>query len=452
MALPNHVMSCYRLPKTVTRKLTSAMARFWWNSRGSSRGMHWQSWDKLCEKKDDGGLEKPHSLFSRIFKGWYFKNASPMEPIRSYSPSYGWRSIVSARSLVSKGLIKRVGTRSSISVWNDPWIPSTRLRPANCKHQNFDPLLTVDHFINTTTPSWNSQTIQEFDRDGWHFTKNGKYTVKSGYELERVYPNMEKMPQVYGPEVNTIKAFCWKVQCPPKLKHFLLQIVSGCISVKEKLRSRGIQGDVQCSRCAIQVWALSQIPSNIFFFPLQSIFANMDHLFWRISLPPVNHQFTWILWYIWKARNNMVFSNINVDPMDTIQLAETESRIWVEAQSTLQQKATCIREEGGYTLPNILGRWWFIDGSWKDQDLFSRQGWYSTLEGFAGLMGARNTRASLSPLHSEIEALIWAMECMRNLRQFHVTFAMDCIQLVKMVSEPDEWPAFATYLEEIQHL
>ena len=65
-------------------------------------------------------IEKPNTLFSRVFKGWYFRNASPLEPIRSYSPSYGWRSIIYARSLVSKGLIKRVGSSSSISVWNDP--------------------------------------------------------------------------------------------------------------------------------------------------------------------------------------------------------------------------------------------------------------------------------------------------------------------------------------------
>ena len=69
---------------------------------------------------------------------------------------------------------------------------------------------------------------------------------------------------------------------------------------------------------------------------------------------------------------------------------------------------------------------------------YSGQGWYSTMEGFDGLMGARNVRTSLSPLHSEVEALIWAMECMRNLRQFQVTFATDCSQLVKMISEPEE--------------
>ena len=88
--------------------------------------------------------------------------------------------------------------------------------------------------------------------------------------------------------------------------------------------------------------------------------------------------------------------------------------------------------------PSIPGRWCFIDGSWKENDIFSGHGWFSTLEWFDGLMGARNVRASLSPLHAEMEALLWAMECMRNLRQFQVTFATDCSQLVKMVSEPEE--------------
>ena len=122
-ALPNHVMSCYRLPKATAKKLTTAVAQFWWSPGERTRGMHWKSWDKVCLDKEDGGLgfkditdfntampgkqlwrliEKPNTLFSRVFKGRYYRNASPLEPIRSYSPSYGWRSIVSARSLVSK--------------------------------------------------------------------------------------------------------------------------------------------------------------------------------------------------------------------------------------------------------------------------------------------------------------------------------------------------------------
>jgi len=100
--------------------------------------------------------------------------------------------------------------------------------------------------------------------------------------------------------VDTLKAFCWKVRCPPKIKHFLWQLLSGCIAVMKNLKSRGIQGDICCARCgdpeesinhvffecppARQVWALSKIPSPPNIFPISSFFANMDHLFWRVNL------------------------------------------------------------------------------------------------------------------------------------------------------------------------
>ena len=44
------------------------------------------------------------------------------------------------------------------------------------------------------------------------------------------------------------------------------------------------------------------------------------------------------------------------------------------------------------------------------------------------------------------------MECMRNLRQYQVTFATDCSQLVNLVSESEEWPDFVNYLEDINVL
>ena len=48
------------------------------------------------------------------------------------------------------------------------------------------------------------------------------------------------------------------------------------------------------------------------------------------------------------------------------------------------------------TLPSISRRWCFTDGSWKENNIFSRQGWLSTLEGFDGMMEAKNVRGSLS--------------------------------------------------------
>jgi len=315
-------MSCLAIVylRQLQKKLTSAVAQFWWSPEGSTRGMHWKSWDKVYTNKEDRGLgfkditdfntamlgkqlwrliERPNTLFARVFKGRYYKNASPLEPIRSYSPSYGWRSIVSARSLVSKGLVKRVGSGSSISVWNDPWLPTTRPRPANKNQHNLYPDLTVDSLIDSTSRTWNSQALralmdpqdmkiiesiplsrtQMVDMNGWHFTNNGKYTVKSGYQIERVYPDRERPPLMFGPTVDALKTFCWKMRCLPKMKHFLWQLATGCIAVKKSLKARGIQGDICCARCgaeeesinhvffecppAIQVWALSKVPSKM---------------------------------------------------------------------------------------------------------------------------------------------------------------------------------------------
>ena len=145
-----------------------------------------------------------------------------------------------------------------------------------------------------------------------------------------------------------------------------------------------------------------------------------------------------------------IFGNLNMDLRETLKLVETESIIWGEAQILNTQRATPT--VAAATLPSIPGRWCFTDGSWKENDCFSGQGWYITLEGFDSLMGARNVQASLSPLHAEVEALVWAMECMRNLRQTCVTFATDCSQLVKRVSKLEEWPAFTSYLEDIKSL
>jgi len=53
-----------------------------------------------------------------------------------------------------------------------------------------------------------------------------------------------------------------------------------------------------------------------------------------------DHQFAWILWYIWKGRNTEVFSNMDVDPLDTLKLAEMESKLWAEAQILIDNKRT----------------------------------------------------------------------------------------------------------------
>ncbi|KAJ4917163.1 RNase H domain-containing protein [Raphanus sativus] len=59
---------------------------------------------------------------------------------------------------------------------------------------------------------------------------------------------------------------------------------------------------------------------------------------------------------------------------------------------------------------------------------------------------------SLSALHAEMEGLLWAATCLRDMRMRSVRFETDCRDLVEMMANPSDWPAFATDIEEFQKL
>ena len=93
-----------------------------------------------------------------------------------------------------------------------------------------------------------------------------------------------------------------------------------------------------------------------------------------------------------------------------------------------------------------------LDGSWTSSAHFSGCGWVwmDSAENIQ-LMGTKNfTRLELA-LHSEVEALRWAME---NMLQHSTcqSFGTDCKELIAMIKDPQTWPSFATELERIETL
>ncbi|GAA0175470.1 hypothetical protein LIER_28637 [Lithospermum erythrorhizon] len=56
IAIPHFVMKCFKLPYETIDVLNNHMTKFFWASSDKERGIHWQSWDKLCEDKLEGGL------------------------------------------------------------------------------------------------------------------------------------------------------------------------------------------------------------------------------------------------------------------------------------------------------------------------------------------------------------------------------------------------------------
>ena len=119
--------------------------RFWWGQRGGEKKIHWVNKFKLTKPKMEGGMgfrdlqlfnkallarqgwrliQDPHTLVSCFLKAKYFPNTSFLEARLSSNASDIWRSICESRHVLRSGLRWRVGSGSSISVWNDAWLPS----------------------------------------------------------------------------------------------------------------------------------------------------------------------------------------------------------------------------------------------------------------------------------------------------------------------------------------
>ena len=89
-AFPNYIMGVFLIPPSVLKELQKMLNSFWWGSRREgNRVIHWKRWERLCVRKEAGGLgfrdlhlfnlallgkqgwnllTKPHTLVARVFK------------------------------------------------------------------------------------------------------------------------------------------------------------------------------------------------------------------------------------------------------------------------------------------------------------------------------------------------------------------------------------------------
>ncbi|XP_048619929.1 uncharacterized protein LOC125590410 [Brassica napus] len=119
----------------------------------------------------------------------------------------------------------------------------------------------------------------------------------------------------------------------------------------------------------------------------------MDYLFWRknsiIEPEQDRDPYPWIIWYIWKARNDKFFRGIDKDPLELVRYAETECQAWFDENEVVQPvvQVNDTEEPQVISLNNIC----LLDGSWTASAHFSGCGWiWMDSGGNIQLMGTRN--------------------------------------------------------------
>jgi hypothetical protein len=294
-AIPTYTMNCFRLPKTWCDEVNSLIAQYWWGQNTDKRKIHWLKWDKLCTAKEDGGmgfrnlhmfntallskqcwrlLDNQQSLFFRVFKAKYFPLCSFLDAKLGSAPSFLWRSFLSGRELLLKGIRWTYKPGS---------IPQLR----------------------------------------WSETQSGKFTVRSAYQLlEKTTREENRGESSSSQTFRWLWRKTWKLGIPGKIKHFIWRAYHDSLPTSHNLFRRKITPNPFCNICdqeeettyhalwkcamARNTWAL--VPGRVQKLPNQGedFPRFMLWIFQNFSKTEVEEWAT-ISWAIWSARNCYIF-------------------------------------------------------------------------------------------------------------------------------------------------
>ncbi|CAJ2652835.1 unnamed protein product [Trifolium pratense] len=218
-AIPNYIMSCYKLPESCCQEIESMLAKFWWGSKEGKRKIHWMSWERLSKSKKGGGMgfrgisnfnsallgkhcwrliTGEESLMGRVFKSRYYPRASFMEAKIGYQPSYAWRSIQSAKDVIILGSRWRIGNGEKVKICKDKWLPNQVGFKVWSRCDELEEDALVSTLIDPDTKQWKRDLVSHIffpheakqilslpisprlpsDKIIWHFERNGEYSVR----------------------------------------------------------------------------------------------------------------------------------------------------------------------------------------------------------------------------------------------------------------------------------
>ncbi|XP_024004906.1 uncharacterized protein LOC112082048 [Eutrema salsugineum] len=398
LAKPVYAMNCFLIPKTTCDDINSLLSEFWWGTDNGKRKTSWVAWKRISLPKKEGGigfkdlhkfnlallakqawkiLTNPTSLLARIYKGRYHHSSMFLESMCGVQSSYGWRSIQAGKDLLKKGLRKLLGNGRDTYVDMDHWLPVLPPRIINnvtgvnrqslhvpvCslwqegKRQwdngKLDLLLTPEDADLARTVNLSRYATE--DRYIWPFTKDCRYTVKSGYWFATHHDQDDIIMPPTGDK--ELKMKIWNIKLLPKIQHFLWRALSGALPTAESLIKRGIQADPICKRCCLYdetinhvLFECSQAKSiwrcanyTLFDNVVPNLEENIKLLLENqenVSLPnQVRFIPFWILWQIWKSRNEFLFEKRNVRPNVDAQKGNQSATEFLAAQEGIAQNS-----------------------------------------------------------------------------------------------------------------
>ncbi|CDY13031.1 BnaC07g03300D [Brassica napus] len=337
--------------------------------------------------------------------------------------SYAWRSIQFGKELLSQRLRKHVGNSRTVSVWIDRWIKGDVRRTPLMK------IIFVDLEL--------------------------KVCCTTDMAAILLVRREEIREAEARPSLNELKVEVWKIPTAPKIKTFIWRAVSNAIPVGELLVKRGIKMDPVA--CGFQGESTTISYFNAL---LQDKYGRWT--MYRIqkmkngNIPEkVRNVIPWIVWYLWKFRNGVIFEARSKTTLEVVVKAMDEAEFWLMAQKNDEMKEKEKHEAVVVVKKSWSGppRGWMkrnIGVDWNKAQAKNGAAWVVRDE--RGKVRFHSRRAffnTRSLEEAKFQALIWSLESFHFHHLNRIIIAIDDLTLSNVVLRPRAWPNFKYQHAEI---
>ncbi|XP_074298533.1 uncharacterized protein LOC141629427 [Silene latifolia] len=299
--LSNYFLSVFKIPVSVSSKLNSLLAQFWWAGCKLGKKLHWCSKNFLSLPKSLAGLgiwnvgclnkallakhgwrlvSGDDSYFSRIFRRKIFGTNTFVDGIRPKQGagcSWGVKSISYGLELIMENIGGwKPSLESGLNAWNAKWVNGATPEPQD---RLLDPAflfmgsLQVQELWNSDL-TWNAPLVRALfkeqdaewiiattlctsrkqDEVFWPLTNDGVYSVKSGYGIAFM-EFFEKKGTIKDKSKITMtgRGFCksclWSLLGPNLWKILIWKIITNTLLVGFDFQKRSIEGSHTCRMC-----------------------------------------------------------------------------------------------------------------------------------------------------------------------------------------------------------
>lgn len=291
-------------------------------------------------------------------KAKYFPNVDFLNAKLGDNPSYMWRSLVAAQTILKQGCRRNIGTGSDTFVCKSPWLPCVEngyiTTALPCELEG----IKVCNLMETNEKRWDDEILGDLfnDRDAqliknislplrdrndswlWLFDSKGELTVKSCYR------------QLVGEQSTQDAGFwkkLWSLQLPGKIQFFIWRTCRLFLPTTVELINKRVNLDSKCSYCrmenedakhvlfdcqfARQVWEslglvqCTQVDSGD---TILGIFKSLFNNGTREQCVLLAS----ICWSLWNRRNKWVWNRVEVSVFGTTSAAMNLLSDWKAAQ------------------------------------------------------------------------------------------------------------------------